>query len=263
MSLKQSANYKWLVFITVGLGTFMAVADHGSVNIALPTIADKFDTDLPTVQWVTLGYALGISAFLLPAGRLADLFGRKDVYIWGFILFGLASVLAGFSPNLWTLIVFKAFSAVGSAMIMANGMAILISVFPDNERGKAIGTHMAFVGSGSIFGPALGGMLVGSLGWRAIFFVNVPLALLGVLAAMIILNARQLSQDQESGERGSFDWLGAGLSAGVLVAFLWGVTRGHPLGWGSPLIVGAFVIGAVLLVLPSPIITALAWHDSR
>ena len=95
MSIKQGANYKWLVFFTVGLGTFMSVVDHGSVNIALPTIASHFETDLPTVQWVALGYALAISALLLPAGRLADQFGRKGVYIAGFVIFGLGRCSGG------------------------------------------------------------------------------------------------------------------------------------------------------------------------
>ena len=228
----------------------MMVVDHGSLNIALPTIADRLDTDLPTVQWVALGYALGISAFLLPAGRLADVFGRKNIYIWGFILFGLASAAAGAAPNLWTLIFFKVLSAVGSAIIMANGMAILISVFPSNERGKAIGTHMAFVGSGSIFGPALGGILVDSLGWRSVFFVNVPLAVLGVVAAIVILNARRFPQILEENEAGRFDWLGAGLSAGALIMFLLAVTNGgHRIGWLSAPISLSFVAAALLLVL--------------
>ena len=255
MSVKQRADYKWLVFFAVGMGTFMAVVDHGSVNVALPTIASHFNTDIATVQWVSLGYALGISALLLPAGRLADQFGRKEVYAAGFVLFGLSSILAGSSPNLWFLIAFKISSAVGAAMIMANGLAILTAVFPANERGKVLGTHMAFVGSGSIFGPVLGGLLVSTLGWRYVFFINLPLALFGLALALLFLNRRQLSQ-QENGRRGSFDWMGACLSSGALIIFLMGMTNGHRVGWGSPVIVIALTAAVVLLGL-------FLWRETR
>ena len=249
MSIKQGANYKWLVFFTVGLGTFMSVVDHGSVNIALPTIASHFETDLPTVQWVALGYALAISAFLLPAGRLADQFGRKGVYIAGFVIFGLGAVLAGSSPNLWLLIVFKIFSAAGAAMIMANGMAILTAVFQASERGKAVGSHMTIVGSGGIFGPVLGGLLVGALGWRYVFFINLPIAALGVAVALLVLSSKWLSQAQEENQQGGFDWPGAGLSAGALVMFLMAMTNGHRIGWSSPVIAIALVVSVALLGL--------------
>ena len=99
MRLKQSANYKWIVFLTVGLGTFMSVVDHGSINLALPSISGQFGTDLANVQWVVLGYALAVSIFLLPAGYMADRFGRKETYVWGFMIFAVAAGLAGLAPT--------------------------------------------------------------------------------------------------------------------------------------------------------------------
>jgi len=247
VTVKQGSNYKWLVFFSVGLGTFMSVVDHGSVNIALPTIATHFKADLPTVQWVALGYALAISAFLLPAGRMADQFGRKESYIAGFVIFGVGSAAAGMAPNLWSLITLKILTAAGSALVMANGMAIMTSVFPAAERGKAVGTHMTIVGSGSIFGPVLGGVLVEALGWRSVFFINVPIAMLGVASSLVILDAKSLAQASKDGRKGSFDWLGAGLSAGALVIFLTAMTSGHEAGWGSPVIVTGLAAAAGLM----------------
>lgn len=225
----------------------MSVADHGSVNIALPTIASYFETDLPTVQWVALGYALAICALLLPAGRLSDQFGRKHAYIVGFVVFGIGAALAGAAPNLWFLIAFKIVSAAGSAMVMVNGMAILIATFEDSERGKAVGSHMTVVGMGGIVGPVIGGVLVQTLGWRSVFFVNLPVAALGVTMALLILRSTMLPGTQAKGRQGSFDWLGSGLSAGALVTFLMAITNGHRIGWDSPVI--AIGLGAALILL--------------
>lgn len=186
-NLTQSSSYKWWVFGTIAIGTFMSVVDHGSVLVALPEIEGHFGTDLPTVQWIVLGYALAISVLLLPMGRLGDMVGRKQVYIGGFAIFVLAAALAGASPNLHLLIGAKVIQGVGSAMIQGNGMATIISVFSGEERGKALGYHLSVVGTGAIAGPALGGLLVSALGWRSVFFVNVPIGLVTIAVSAIIL----------------------------------------------------------------------------
>ena len=167
-AIRQSSNYKWWAFGAIAIGTFISVVDTGSVMVALPDIERHFNTDLPTVQWVVVGYALAISVLLLPMGRLGDIAGRKRVYLGGFVIFVLAAALAGASrwTNLPTLIVAKVLQGIGSAMIQANGMAILISIFPAHERGKVLGSHLSAVGSGAIAGPALGGFLVSFLGWH-------------------------------------------------------------------------------------------------
>ena len=219
MRLKQSANYKWIVFLTVGLGTFMSVVDHGSINLALPSISGQFGTDLANVQWVVLGYALAVSIFLLPAGYMADRFGRKETYVWGFMIFAVAAGLAGFGTNLSTVIGLRIISAVGSAMIMANGMAILTTVFPRTERGKVLGTHMTIVGAGSIFGPVLGGALVEIWGWRSVFFLNPIIGVFGLAAAVLVLDRKQLSPEKRISERGAYDWMGALFSALTLLTF--------------------------------------------
>lgn len=124
--------------------------------VALPEIESYFDADLPTVQWVVIGYALAISVLLLPMGRLGDMAGRRRIYILGFYIFVLAAALAGCSRwlGLPTLILAKVLQGIGSAMIQGNGMATIIAVFPGDQRGKALGYHLSVVGAGAIAGPA-------------------------------------------------------------------------------------------------------------
>ena len=158
--IKSSANYKWWVFSAIAIGTFLSVVDHGSVLVALPSIERHFGSDLPTVQWIVVGYALAISVLILPMGRLGDIIGRKRVYVGGMVVFVVAAGLAGASPNLGSLVAFKVFQGVGSAMVQSAGIAMVISAFPGTERGKALGTHLSVVGAGAIAGPAIGGLLV-------------------------------------------------------------------------------------------------------
>ena len=206
--IRQGPNYKWWVFGAIGIGTFLSVVDHGSVLVALPNIERHFRTDLPTVQWVVVGYALAISVLLLPMGRLGDVVGRKQVYLGGFIIFVLAAAMGGFSPNLTTVIVAKIIQGIGSAMIQGNGMAALISAFPESERGKALGAHLSVVGTGGIIGPAVGGFLmssISSLDWRIVFLLNVPLGIICIVASFLILTRDQPGQTDQ---RPTFDWIG-------------------------------------------------------
>jgi EmrB/QacA subfamily drug resistance transporter len=245
-TITQRADYKWLVFATVALGSFLPSVDFGSVNIALPTIGEEFGKTIPTVQWVTLGYVVALSTMLLPAGRLADVYGRKKVYILGFAVFASTSTLAGLSPNLWGIIGLKVASGVGIAMIMANGIAILTTTFPASERGKAVGSHMVILACGTALGPVIGGVLVGTLGWRSVFFVNLPIAVMGVAVAALVLDAKRLSIHRADGQKASFDGVGAVLSAGVVLLMLLGLGNGSRAGWGSPLIVGSLGSSALL-----------------
>ena len=243
-ALARSSNYKWWVCGAIAIATFSTVVDHGTLGVALPTISDHFDTDLPTVQWVIVGYALAISALLLPMGRLSDVAGRKQVFISGLVIFIIGAALAGISPNVLTLILSKIFQGSGTAMIQATGMAMLISVFPSTERGKALGTHMSVVGAGGVAGPAVAGLIVNELGWRWVFFLNVPMGLVAIIGALVILDKRQLMQDNQTL---GFDWRGAALSAGALITFLLALTDGPRSGWGSPHILVALLSFIALL----------------
>ena len=146
--ITQSANYKWWALGTLGLGIFMNVIDHGSAAVALPTIASHFGADLPAVQWVVVAYSLTVSVLLLPMGRLSDMMDRKKVYIVGFTIYAMAATFAGLSSDLSILIAARVVQGVGSAMVQANMTVMLLSIFPANQRGKALGYQTSVVGTG-------------------------------------------------------------------------------------------------------------------
>ncbi len=235
-NLTQKSSYKWWVFAALAIGLFASAADNSSVVIALPTIADHFGTDLPTTQWVVIGYLLTISAFLMPMGRLSDIVGRKRVYVIGYIVFAVAAVLAGLSSNVLSLILFKVLQGVGAGMTQGTSMAMMVAAFPANERGKSLGLQMSVVGVGAVAGPPLAGFLVSTLGWRSVFFTASIMGVISVIAAFIVLDERRMRQ---ASTQSSFDWLGAALSTMALVTFLIAMTLGPRVGWISPLIVGA------------------------
>ena len=244
-AITRSASYKWWAFGAIAVGTFISVVSHGSMIVALPTIAEKFDTDLPTAQWVLIGETLTISALLLPMGRLSDIIGRKEVYIAGLVVFVIGSAFAAFSPNIIVLIIWKVLQGIGAAMSQGTATAMITSIFPSSERGKALGGQGSVVGTGAVVGLPLGGLLVGSLGWEWIFIINIPVGILAIVAALVVLDKRRFVQDRQ---RGSYDWLGMALSIAFLVTFLLAITNGYKTGWTSPPIIGAFLITAGLLI---------------
>ena len=238
---------KWKVFATIAVGMFVSVLDQTGVNLALPPIAKHFDATIPVVQWVALGYILTTGSLLLPMGRLSDMIGRKRVYIVGFVIFTSFAILTGLSSSLLVLIIFRILQGVGAAMIQANAMAIIMSTFPSNERGKVIGLFMTTVGSGAVVGPILGGLLVGWLGWRSIFFIGVPFGIISIVLAILVLQGNQ-ADGRDQSKRSGFDWGGATLSATALVVFLLVMTNSHRVGWGSPLVIGGFIGAGVLFL---------------
>ena len=243
----EHPSYKWLVFATIALGTFLSVVDMGIVNLALPTIERDFNTNLSTLQWVTVGYALAISVLLLPLGRMGDLLGRKRLIIAGLVIFCVAVTLGGISQSIEMLIFSRIFQGVGGALVQANGMATILSTFPAEERGKAIGLNLSVVGAGAVAGPALGGILVSSFGWRSVFFVNIPFAIIAIVMAALFLE-RGIVRPRVNWRAFKFDWVGALLSAGILLTFLLGLSEGQRVGWTAPPILLAWVLLTICLV---------------
>lgn len=241
------ARKRRLILLTIAAGTFVSVLDQTGVSLALPLMADEFDATIPFVQWVALGYILTTGSLLLPAGRLSDLIGRKVVYVAGFCVFVLGASLAAASPNLMAVIVFRILQGAGSAMIQANGMAILTTTFPAEQRGRVIGMFMTMVGLGAIMGPILAGVVVDSFGWRSVFIASVPLGGLSLVAATVVLirDAPSISNAKQLVTR--FDWAGALISASGLAIFLLVMTNGYRLGWTSPIVAAAFPISLCLL----------------
>ena len=255
-ALTQGTRHKWWVFGVVSIGLYMIVLDNSSLNIALPTISQHFKADLPTVQWVVVGYHLAITALLLPVGRLADILGRKRVYLAGFSFFALGAVLGSFAPNLPSVIIARVLQGVGSASIAVNTIAIALLVFPDRERGKAMGLSFLVLGLGAVSGPIVGGLLVSAFGWRSVFVVNLPVAVVALALALAVLDERRISERRGDGGHSSFDWPGAALSAAVLMVFLLGMSAGQRVGWGSPVVLGALMGSAALM-------SAFVWWELR
>ena len=246
-------TYKWWVFSAVALGTLTSVINHGGMSVALPTIAQHFDADLSTAQWVVIAEGLAISALLLPMGRLSDIVGRKPVYLSGLVIFAVAAILAASSQSIVALIAFKAMQGFGAAMTQGTGMAMVTSVFPADERGKGIGSHASVVGTGGVLGPVAGGLLLTAFDWRWLFYVNVLMALIAMLAVLTIIRSQAFRQDTRNR---TYDFAGAALSTAVLVTFLLAVSNGSRIGWTSPPI----IVGALSFVF---FLAAFIWWENR
>ncbi len=154
---------KWHAMAAVGAGVFLATVDGSIINVSLPTLVRSLDTEFAVVQWVVLGYLLTITTSMLSIGRMADIVGKKSIYMLGFIVFTVGSALCGLALSVYWLIAFRVVQAVGAAMVMALGAAILTEAFPPEERGKAMGIIGAIVSVGIVVGPALGGVIIGAL----------------------------------------------------------------------------------------------------
>ena len=243
-ALARSPRYKWYAFAAMAVGTFASVVDHGSVGVALPSIAGYFRTDIPGVQWLVIGFAMTVIALLLPMGRLADLIGARRVYLIGSLTLIIGSLCAGFAADLGLLTLARIVQGAGAAMTQGTGMAIVIAAFPPTERGKAIGMIMTMVGAGAVAGPATGGFLVDAFGWRAVFFATVPLVLVSAALTLLVIAGRD---DNRRVRPERFDWLGAVLSSTALLALLLGISNAHRAGWTSPPILAAAAGFAILL----------------
>jgi len=264
LAIYESANYKWIVFATVALGSITNVTHHGGVSIALPTIAQSLSVSLTTVQWVILAESLAISAMLLPMGKLSDLVGRKPIHLIGLCLFGTMAFFSGISPWLSDsigsfdpiicMIFFRVLQGIGAAMTQATGMAMVTSVFENNERGKGLGAHGSVIGTGGIIGPILGGLLVTYAGWEWVFWINVPLCAIALAGAIIFLDPSRFSVKDE--KNGSFDWVGAGLSTSIIMVFLFTLSNGSNVGWLSIPI----LVGALLFILS---VIGFIWWESK
>ena len=175
---------KWLVMAAVGSGLFLSTIDGSIVNLALPTLSRTFGSPFAVVQWVVLAYLLTISTLLLSVGRLGDMIGKKPLYAAGFIIFTIGSMLCGIAPSVYWLIAFRVIQGAGAVMLTALGLAILTEAFPTSERGKALGIGGAVISVGIVVGPVLGGLIIGAFSWRWIFYVNVPVGVMGTLLTL-------------------------------------------------------------------------------
>jgi EmrB/QacA subfamily drug resistance transporter len=221
----------------------MGQLDASIVTVALPTLQKSFHTTVGSVTWVGLSYLVVLVATITAVGHFADMWGRKLLYVYGFLIFIVASALCGLAPDLAALCGFRALQAVGAAMLQANSLAIIFLVVPTRSVGRAIGVQGAAQAIGLALGPSIGGLLLAAGGWRLIFFVNVPLGLLGALAAVVLIPRSQNLQ-----QRVAFDVRGLVLFFPAVVALLSAISFGGEAGWSSPVIVLLFLAAALLTV---------------
>lgn len=211
---------KRAVLVIVSLASFLTPFSGSSFNIALPSIAAEYSLDAISMSWASLSYLLATAMFLIPFGRLADMYGRKRVFLYGISVFTLSSALLGTFPSSSTLVIFRALQGVGSSMIFGTSLAILVSVSTPQERGSMLGITIATVYIGLSIGPYLGGLLTKNFGWRSIFLVNVAIGLL-----VIVLILTKLTAEWKTNDGSKFDLLGSATFGLMLLALMYGVSK--------------------------------------
>jgi EmrB/QacA subfamily drug resistance transporter len=234
---------KWWTLIAVCTATFMLLLDITVVNVALPSIQRSLDSSFSDLQWVVDAYSLSLAVFLLTAGVVGDLRGRREVFAIGLGIFTVSSLVCGLSTSPLMLNIARAVQGVGGAIMFATSVALIASAFQGRERGTAFGIYGAVLGGAVAIGPLVGGALTTAVGWRWIFFVNVPI---GVAAVAITLAKVQESRDP-AGHK--VDWMGVVTFSVSLFTLVLALIRGNTDGWSSPAIVTLFVISAVSMAL--------------
>ena len=243
---------RWRTLIAVCFGTYAATMDFSIVNVALPTFSREFDRSPDTVVWAVLGSSLVVTGLTLTAGRAGDLYGRKRIYLAGWVILTVGMAGASFSQSIEQVIAWRLFQAVGVSLAIANANAIITAAFPDHERGRALGTAQSVVGAGLMSGPIIGGFILGILDWRAIFYARVPVGLLAI--TMGVLEIREAVSERPADRK--MDLLGALLLFATIAGGLTAINRGQSWGWTSPVILGLGVASLVTFV-------AFLWVETR
>ena len=243
----QTSPHKNWTLVAVSLGTFMLLVDITIVVVALPSIRGALHTSFSDVQWTIDAYSLTLASLLLPSGSLADILGRRRVFIGGLVIFTIGSLLCGLATSGTMLIACRAFQGIGGATVFATSLALLAQTFHGKERGFAFGVWGAVAGAASGLGPLLGGLLTTDLSWRWIFFVNLPVGI-----AAVIITFRNVAEFKPDTAR-RIDVPGFLVFTGGLFFLIYGLIESSHRGWGSTVVVGSLVL-AVLLILSFPVI---------
>ena len=241
--LMKRPAYKWVALSVTTVGSLMVAIDSTIVILGLPSMLQDLHSNLVRMTWVIIGYLLVTTVLMLTFGRMADMFGRVKLYNLGFVIFTIGSVLCGLAPTDNVLIAMRIVQGLGGAMLAANAIAIITEAFPKEQRGQAMGINAVTWGGGSVLGPVLGGFILSVASWRWIFLVNLPIGIIGTLAAYLLLHD---IAPNPKGER--FDVIGALLFTVGLVCLLLGITQGIGPGWLSPSILTLFAVALVALV---------------
>lgn len=234
----------WLAVGTVCFGAFMGQLDASIVTLTFPALQRQFQAPLAAVQWVSLAYLLALVGLVAAAGRVADAAGRKLVYLWGFAVFTAASAACALAPSLGWLVTFRLVQAVGAAMLQANSVALVVTSVPRHMVRAALGVQAAAQALGLALGPVLGGLLVGSVGWEWVFWVNVPVGVIALVAGRFLL-----PRTRQRTALGRFDWSGLVLLAGATTLLMLGISGFSGLAVPAVVALGLLVLSAACFVV--------------
>ena len=233
---------RWVLAATI-IGSSMTFIDSTVVNVALPALQADLHATITEVQWVIEAYALFLGALILVGGSMGDQVGRKRVFLAGVAFFTVASIFCGLATSAPVLIAGRALQGVGAAFLVPGSLAIISAAFDDAQRGRAIGLWSGFSAITAAIGPVTGGWLIEQVSWRAVFFLNVPLALI-----VLVLSLRFMDESRDPSRTERIDWHGASLAVAGLGGIVFGLLEWPPLGAGHPLVLAALAIGTLSLV---------------
>jgi EmrB/QacA subfamily drug resistance transporter len=238
-----SQNVKAWVLVATILGSSLATIDSSVVNVALPVLQERLNATVAQVQWVVEAYALFLAALILVGGSLGDRYGRRRIYAIGIVVFAIASLICGLSPNVQLLIYARALQGVGGALLVPGSLAIISASFAPEQRGRAIGTWSGFTAISAAVGPILGGWLVEQASWRWIFYINLPIA-----AILLGLVFWRVPESRDSSVRGKLDWWGAMLVTLGLGGIVYGLIESSHLGFNNPRVWIALIVGIIAAI---------------
>lgn len=234
---------KWLILITVVSATFMSTLDGSIVNVALPDMASKLNVGMSGITWVVTSFLITVAATILIFGRLGDMIGKTKVFKFGVVLFTIGSLLCGLTSSLPLLVTARIIQAVGASATMATNQGIITHVFPDNERGRALGVLGTFVALGSMAGPPIGGIIVSAISWKYIFLINIPIGIIVFILTLKIFPKAHTTSDEK------LDIKGALLFIAATVSLFGALGQGQVKGYDNIFIISAFVISFITFVL--------------
>ena len=241
---------RWVLAATI-LGSSMAFIDGSVVSVALPALQADINTSVRGSQWIINAYMLTLGALMLVGGAAGDRYGRRRVFALGVVVFTATSIACGLAPDALTLILARTLQGVGGALMVPESLAIISATFPEEERGKAIGTWAGFSALTTAFGPVLGGWLVDISSWRTIFFVNVPIG-----AITLAIAFRHVPESRDDAATGAVDWRGGALATLGLGALAYGLTAASDLSWLHPVVLGSVAASV-------PLLAAFVWWEKH
>ncbi len=244
-------NRKWWTLGAMCFALFMIMLDNTVVNVALPSIQRDLGASISGLEWTVSGYTLSFAVLLATGGRLGDIFGRRRIFLIGVVIFALSSATAGLAPDATSLVVSRVIQGIGAALMMPGTLSIITDAFPAHERGKAMGTWAGVSALALAIGPVLGGFLTEHVSWRAIFYINVPVAIGAVLATLFAVRE---SRDTSVGR--DVDYAGVGVLTAGLTALVLALVEGNSWGWGSTQIIALIAVALVSLPL-------FVWVENR